>query len=128
MLTGYTEETIDGSWALTRDLIAHNAEPTVAELLAATGRLAAQAPFTATAFRTALDMAARHPLLVGESERRLPMLAIVNASTEPEIAAEIEARAAEGYTTLKVKVGFDREADLARLRFIQRRVAGTGSC
>jgi L-alanine-DL-glutamate epimerase-like enolase superfamily enzyme len=125
VLTGYTQETIEGSWALTRDLIARYAEPNVTQILAATDRFAAEAPFTATAFRTAIEMAAGHPLLIGESEKRVPMLAIVNASTEREISKEVEDRLAEGYATLKIKAGFDREADLARIRFIQSLVAGT---
>ena len=125
VLTGYTEETIDGSWALACDLIARNEAPSVAEVLAAADRLTAEAPFTATAFRTAIEMAAGHPLLVGETEKRVPMLAIVNASTEREIAAEIRARLKDGYRTLKIKAGFDLEPDLARVRFIQGLVAGT---
>jgi L-alanine-DL-glutamate epimerase-like enolase superfamily enzyme len=124
VLTGYTEETIDGSWALACDLIARN-RPSAAEVLAAADRLTAEAPFTATAFRTAIEMAAGHPLLAADIEKRVPMLAIVNASSEREIAAEVDARLKDGYRTLKIKAGFDLEPDLARVRFIQSLVAGS---
>ena len=125
VLTGYTEETIEGSWALARSLVERHGTGTVAELLAEADRLTSEAPFTATAFRTAVEMAARHPLLVSETERRIPVLAIINAIGESKIAAEIDARRSEGYKTLKIKAGFDRVADLARVRFIQSLVAGT---
>jgi L-alanine-DL-glutamate epimerase-like enolase superfamily enzyme len=126
VLTGYTEETIEGSWGLARDLVARHPKPAVADILAAADALTASAPFTATAFRTAIEMAARHPLLSDGGDKRVALLAIINASTEPGIAAEVEARLAEGYTTLKIKAGFEREADLSRVRFIQSLVAGTG--
>ncbi len=125
VLTGYTEETIKGSWALVRSLVERHSGRPLAGLIAETDRLTSEAPFAATAFRTAIEMAARHPLLLSETERRIPMLAIVNATAEAEIAAEISARLSEGYRTLKVKAGFDVDADLARLRFIQGLVSGT---
>jgi L-alanine-DL-glutamate epimerase-like enolase superfamily enzyme len=90
-------------------------------------RLAPAAPFTATAFRTAAEMAWRHPLLFSPGERRIPLLAIVNAVEAEHIAAEVEARLAEGYRTLKIKVGFEADSDLARVRFIQGLVAGTAT-
>ncbi len=125
VLTGYTEETIAGSWARVRDLIACHAAPTATEVLTAADRLTPEAPFTATAFRTAIEMLGRPPLLASESERRVPMLAIINASTERDIEREVDARLAEGYRTLKIKAGFELEADLARVRFVQDLVRGT---
>src|SRR3546814_15553045 len=44
---------------------------------------------------------------------------------DPEdIAAEVETWLAEGFRTLKVKVGKDVEADLTRIQAIQKAVAG----
>lgn len=126
VLTGYTEETIEGSWALARDLVARHRHSSAADILTAADGLIAGAPFTATAFRTAIEMALHHPLLSSGDERRVPMLAIINESAERSIATEVGARLAEGYTTLKIKAGFDWEADLSRVRFIQSLVAGTG--
>jgi L-alanine-DL-glutamate epimerase-like enolase superfamily enzyme len=125
VLTGYTEETIEGSWALAHELVASHPESAAADILAAADAIIAKAPFTATAFRTAIEMALSHPLLGSGSERRVAMLAIINASAENDIAAEVEARLAEGYTTLKIKAGFEWQADLSRVRFIQSLVAGT---
>jgi L-alanine-DL-glutamate epimerase-like enolase superfamily enzyme len=125
VLTGYTEETIEGSWELTEALTKRYATATADKVLVGADGIAASAPFTATAFRTAIEMARLHPVLTSETERRVPILAIINATGEREIAAEIEARLAEGYRTLKVKAGFEWRADLARVRFIQGLVAGT---
>ena len=54
----------------------------------------------------------------------IPLLAPLHEHDEAPLAAEIEARLAEGWRTLKVKVGFDVDHDLARVRFIQNEVAG----
>lgn len=124
VLTGYTEETIAGSWALAQRLA-----PALVGLEpeAAAGRLRphlAQAPFTVTAFRTAIEMALGHPVLDRARERRVPLLRILNATEPAAIEAEIEAALAAGYGTIKVKVGFDADSDLARLKLIQRLAAG----
>ena len=65
-----------------------------------------------------------HPLLEVMERTEVPLLAIINAMEEDAIAAEIEARLQEGYGTLKVKVGFDADADAGRVRFIQDTVSG----
>ncbi len=106
VLTGYTEETIEGSWALARSLVERHGTGTVAELLAEADRLTSEAPFTATAFRTAVEMAARHPLLVSETERRIPVLAIINAAVESEIAAEVDSRGFGGLQDPQDQGGF----------------------
>lgn len=124
ILTGYTEETVAGSWAAacrTAQAIA-GLETEAAEARAA--QLIPSHPFAATAIVTALEMLRGHPLLRPEGRASVPLIAILNAMAEPEIEQEIEARLAEGYRTLKVKVGFDADRDLARVRFIQRAVAG----
>lgn len=54
----------------------------------------------------------------------VPILAPLNGRDETGLAAEIEARLAEGFKTLKVKVGFDVERDLFRVALIQRLVRG----
>jgi L-Ala-D/L-Glu epimerase len=124
VLTGYTDETIEDAWATAMAMAGG-----LIKLDSAAGKQAAMhhhhdAPFTTTAFVTALEMAEDHALLNAESERRAPLLAIVNATERAAITDEIEARLAEGYGTLKVKVGFELVADLDRLAFIQALVEG----
>ena len=124
ILTGYTAETIDDSWAVAcalaqriTGLEAGDAVPVIRAEHAAT-------PFTSTAVMTALEMLDGHPLLGVPAATAVPLLAIVNATGEDAIPHEIDARLAQGYGTLKVKVGFDVEADLARVRFIQSHLRG----
>jgi L-alanine-DL-glutamate epimerase-like enolase superfamily enzyme len=124
ILTGYTPETIDDSWAIACRLAERISGMETGDAGAIIEAEHATAPFTSTALMTALEMLDGHPLLDIAAATKVPLLAIVNATVEDAIAAEIDARLAEGYGTLKVKVGFDAEADLARVRFIQTHLRG----
>jgi L-alanine-DL-glutamate epimerase-like enolase superfamily enzyme len=120
ILTGYTDETIEGAWASARQLAAVLAGLADEE---ATARLEAtwqRAPFTATAFLTALEMARGSPFLAVERETRVPLLAGLEATDEAGIAAEIERAIGRGFGTLKVKVGFAVAEDLVRVALVQR--------
>jgi L-alanine-DL-glutamate epimerase-like enolase superfamily enzyme len=119
ILTGYTDETIDGSWALAR---------AIAPQLSGLGTEAAKqqalahfdgAPFAVSAFVSAIEMAERHPLLDIGERTSVPILAVINAMDNAGIQAEIERAIGQGYGTLKIKVGFDADADLARVGRIQ---------
>jgi len=120
ILTGYTDETIEGAWDLARDLAQRVAHLPADAREAQLGAHFRGAPFTVSALRSAFELAAEPALLAAPAERRVPLLAGINA-TEPEaIAQEMEAAYARGFGTLKIKVGFDATADLERLRLIQR--------
>ncbi len=124
VLPGYTDETVEGSWALMRRLAR---ETTGAELRPARDRLlthAHAAPFTVTALVTAIEMLEGLPELSVPAPVRVPLLGLVHAEGGPALEAEIEALLAEGFRTFKVKVGFDAQADAERLRRIQRAVGG----
>ena len=64
-------------------------------------------------------MAAGHPLLDIKERIAVPLLFGINATDPAGIEREIEAALEAGYGTLKIKAGFDLEADLARVRLIQ---------
>lgn len=124
VLTGYTEETIEGSWALALELAA---ELDGADLSGAAATLEshlAEAPFTVTAFRTAIEMATGHPSLTDSAHRRVPLLKILTADAPEAIEREMDEAIAAGYRTLKIKVGFEAASDLARVGFIQRAARG----
>ena len=57
-------------------------------------------------------------------EARVPLLGIVNGDDPAELEAEVAALLADGFATLKVKVGFDADADGRRVKRIQNAVAG----
>src|SRR5690606_38231605 len=65
-----------------------------------------------------------HPLLRVEAPTRVPILGILNETEAGALDDEIERLLAAGYRTLKVKVGFDVDADLARVARIQSCVRG----
>ena len=71
-----------------------------------------------TAIETALDPG------VAEEERRVPLLATVTGRDSPAALDEVERLLADGYTTLKVKVGWDPDGDAGWVRRVAERVAG----
>ena len=80
-------------------------------------------PFTVTAFSTAMEMAAGHAALC-PTAASVALLAILN-ETEPEaLDAELERVLEAGYSTIKVKVGWNVRDDLHRVRHIQRALRG----
>ncbi len=121
---GYSHETVDGGWAFCR---AHaegmvGLDPAAAK--AAVTASIAHSPVAATALITAVEMLEGTPLLTPGAEARLPLLTPFHASAPDAIAAEVEARLAEGFATFKVKVGKDADADLARVGTIQAALRG----
>lgn len=124
ILTGYTDETIGESW--TRALETARKLPGISceAAKAAIAISLNDVPFTATALTTALEMLERHPALQVEQSTNVPLLAGINAVDNDGIADEIEKALAAGFGTLKIKVGFDVESDLQRVRYIQDCNAG----
>jgi L-Ala-D/L-Glu epimerase len=115
LLTGYTDETIEGTWAMVRELLASPAS--IEERLPG---LEASHPFLVTAFRTAIEMSERSPLLSLSKPARVPILGLLQG----DIARETEQLLAQGYRTLKVKAGFDPAADARNVAEAQRAVRG----
>lgn len=124
VLTGYTDETIDDSWRVAKQiakkLITCNQDSAHHEIQ----RLGANFPFTATAFGTALELAARSDLLTVSSDTPVPLLGLLQADAEDAMHAEFQRLLDAGYGTVKVKVGFDVEADIRRVRTVQKVVSG----
>jgi len=124
ILTGYTPETIKDSLRIATGLAKRMAGLDAAEAKDIAATAHASAPFTSTAMVTAVEMLQGHSLLEVTETTHVPLLAIINATDKSGISEEIDARLAEGYGTLKVKVGFDADDDLARVGFIQERLDG----
>jgi L-alanine-DL-glutamate epimerase-like enolase superfamily enzyme len=81
-------------------------------------------PFTATAFGTALEMLGGSPLLELEADAAVPLVGLLNAKDEHAMHAEVGKLLAEGYRTIKVKVGFDVAKDIALVATAQKVVRG----
>jgi L-Ala-D/L-Glu epimerase len=128
ILSGYTDENIEDSWKLAQDLCRRISRLSCdAACAVLDGELLQTAPFTVTAFRTALEMASGEPLLRIRTPTTIPLLFGINATDPAGIEQEIEGALAAGYRTLKIKVGFDVEADLVRIRLIQSLNRGRAS-
>ncbi len=121
---GSSSETRAGGWAFcnrwARTLVGIGVAEAQARLAEAIGA----SPVAATALGTALEMLSGHPLLAVPEEVRLRLLTPFNSVAPSAIAAEVEERLGQGFTTFKIKVGKDVDTDLARVGTIQRAAAG----
>lgn len=125
-LTGYTDETIDESWSLVQQLAQNFCKRRSDEIASRLVKYYGPAPFTATAFNTAIEMAASHRMLHVERPERAPVLGLLNATETAAIEQESQQLFAQGFTTLKVKVGFDATADAAMVKRVQHALKGRG--
>jgi L-alanine-DL-glutamate epimerase-like enolase superfamily enzyme len=123
ILTGYTDETIEESWRIAC-VTARRLAADLAHGSALLARLAATHPFTATAFRTAFEMAAGSPWLAVRHPVAVPLAGLLDAHDEAAIGEALDRLIDAGYGTIKIKVGFDAAADIARVRAVQRIAAG----
>lgn len=121
---GSSSETRDGGWAFLREHSQAALGITPAEAKARVLAHFAESKVATTALVCALEVLEGSPILEIPEELRLPLLTPVNSTEQAAIAAEIEDWLAQGFRTLKVKVGKDVAADLDRLAIIQRCVAG----
>ena len=126
-LTGYTDETIEEAWTLVQRLASACAGSGMAALQSQLQPHFGTAPFTATAFNTALEMLGGHPLLATARGANVPVLGLLHATESADIERESQQLFEQGYTTLKVKVGFDAARDAKIVQRVQRVVDGRGS-
>lgn len=124
IITGYTDETIAGSWQAACEFAPHIANLDPVRARHAVLSFGEKYPFTACAFGTALEMIEANPRLDIERETRVPILGLLNATEEGAIAHEVDALLGAGYRTFKIKVGFEPVADAAFVARVQRAVKG----
>jgi L-Ala-D/L-Glu epimerase len=123
ILTGYTEETLEQCWQAARAIGSKMPGVRTGEVGGHLAPWLKENPFTVTAFATAVEMAAGHATL-NPSAASLPLLAILNETEPTALEAELERLLATGYSTIKVKVGWNVDDDLRRVRHIQRALRG----
>ncbi|WP_161142482.1 mandelate racemase/muconate lactonizing enzyme family protein [Propylenella binzhouense] len=121
---GSSRETREGGWAFCRARIEEIlGEETGAAKTAVLARFE-ESKVAATALVAAIEVLEDNPQLEVPETAELPLLTPINGLTEAEIGPEIEDWLAKGFRTFKVKVGKDVAADLARVRTIQKAIAG----
>lgn len=120
VLTGYTEETIEGAWRTACRICERirNLDSQAAPAILKT--LIDKNPFTVTAFWTAIEMLEGSAYLAPQREQEVRLLAGINSTGEEAVREEFERCYAQGYRTFKLKVGFDVEKDLAHVRSAQK--------
>jgi L-alanine-DL-glutamate epimerase-like enolase superfamily enzyme len=123
VLTGYTDETIDDAWS-TACRIARAFAGSAAAGRAALDSHATSHPFTVTAFRTALEMMAGSPRLALDRPCAVPIVGLLHAREPDAIAREFDELLALGYRTIKLKVGFALDRDIAFVQSVQRACRG----
>lgn len=121
---GSTAETSEGAWAFCCAQAEQLAGKSAAAIHAAIDREVSVAPFASCAMLSALAMATRHPALIVNEETRVPLLVPVSGTTQETILPELEERLGQGYRTFKVKVGWDVDDDLQRVRWVQQGLRG----
>jgi hypothetical protein len=94
------------------------------DLRGALDKLDATHPFLTTAFRTAIEMAANDPRLFLDTPVRVPILGLLQGETPEQMRREADRLVAEGYATVKVKVGFDPATDADVVAMAQLALAG----
>ena len=121
---GYSPESFDDGLRYCRDVAPHlvGKGPDDARALLEAG--IADYPTAASTLFSALDVLAGHPLLDVAEMTRVPLLDPVHSHEPGALADELEALLDRGFRTLKVKVGFEVEADLERVAVIQRLLDG----
>jgi L-alanine-DL-glutamate epimerase-like enolase superfamily enzyme len=124
VLTGYTEETIEGSWRAADEIAARLKGLDMAAARATLKALVKELPFTVTAFGTALEMIEGNDYLAPKREQPVQLLAGINEKEDDKVRGEFARLYAEGYRTFKVKVGFEVEKDLAHVRCVQKLASG----
>jgi L-alanine-DL-glutamate epimerase-like enolase superfamily enzyme len=125
ILEGYTHETREGGWKF---CVAQGERLVGMETAAARKSLdpfRRSDPHAVSALQVAIEMLEDNPLLrAPTSSVEVPILGAVNSKKLDEIPDEVERLIADGFRTLKIKVGWTPEDDLKRVRLIQKVNAG----
>lgn len=126
-LTGYTDETMAGGWQLAQRLAREYAGLSAVDINRRLAPHCGSTPFTATAFGTALEMLAGDSLLNVAQRTDVPVLGLLHATEPAAIESASAALFDAGFSTLKVKVGWDAARDAAMVKHVQCALKGRGS-
>lgn len=122
---GYFWETADEVWNFAREqgpvILGLNEEKAKDYLLS----FKKKNPCAITPFLSAIEIAAGSPILAAPSRtQEVPLVGILQATDKAGVEKEIGEFLAAGYDTIKIKVGFDPEKDLAKVKMAQEAIQG----
>ncbi len=121
---GYSDETVEGGFAFCKTLAADMAGRDTGEAKALAQAKKPESPVAASALICAMEMLEGNSLLDLADDVTLPLLTPFHATDPDTIEEEVEQRLGQGFTTLKVKVGKDWQADLERVGRVRTAAAG----
>jgi L-Ala-D/L-Glu epimerase len=124
IVPGYTPESVADAWNLCKELGARVAGMDTASARRAVLERIDISAGAASAFLAAFDMMEDHPVLRIAQDTEVPLLAPCQAHEPAEVADEVERLVAQGFRTLKIKVGYRWQDDLERMGWIQAAAAG----
>lgn len=76
-------------------------------------------PFACTSFMTAIEELKRDSSITVAEEVHFPLAGIINPKEGESLEEHVEKRISEGYKTLKVKVGYEVDKDIAKAKKVQ---------
>ncbi len=121
---GSSSETREGGWRFCHE----HAEKIIGKDARSAARLLTESmavsKVAATAMVTALEMMLEDSALHVQAPVAFPLVTPFHALDEGEMESETESLLDRGFGTFKIKVGNDADGDLARVKAIQKAVAG----
>ena len=121
---GSSSETREGGWRFLAACLQGSIGREVSDVKAAALARFETSKVAVTTLVTVIEVLEGHPGLAIASPATLPLLTPLNSLEPKAIAEEVESWLGQGFRTLKIKVGKNVEADLARVEAIQTAVAG----
>ena len=121
---GSSNETRDGGWTFARvisKLILNKKLYEAKEIILSNSSISVVA---SSAIYTAIEMLEKNDVLNNKSSLKLKLLTSFNAEEEYEIRDELDKVTEQGFTTIKIKVGKDVNADIKKINNIQTYLNG----
>ena len=121
---GSSSETRDGGWTFAKvisKLILNKKLYEAKEIILSNSSLSIVA---SSAIYTAIEMLEKNNILNNKSSLKLKLLTSFNAEEESEIKDELDEVTEQGFTTIKIKVGKDVNADIKKINNIQAHLNG----
>ena len=120
---GYFWETPEEVWQFARDKGQKILGLSVSSARRFISPFVAEQPCAATPFLTAMEVLSSAPALSPPAETRLvPILGILQATGAREMEREVQGFISEGYDTIKIKVGFQVDEDIRKVRMAQEMI------
>ena len=122
---GYFWEAPEEVWQFAREKGEQISGLTLSQARQYISGFTATQPCATTPLLTALEALSGSSILTTPSETQfVPMVGILQATEREEIEREVKEFIIQGYETIKIKVGFDADKDICKVRMAQEAIQG----